>query len=96
MEGLVENPPHCKALRRSKVDKLPVALVYPPDLGVAEVRGVLAVPHVGEDQVGALVACVHLSENIAMIAKLPYFNSLHCLRCLLSALSVLFVWSGRI
>ena len=63
MEGLVENPPHHKALRRSQVDKLPVAFVYPPNLGVAEVRRVLSVPHVGEDQVGALVAVVHLSEQ---------------------------------
>ena len=62
MEGLVENPPHLKALRRSQVDKLPVAFVYPPNLGVAEVRGVLAVPHVCENQVGTLVAFVHLSK----------------------------------
>ena len=63
MEGRVENPPHCKTLRRSQVDNLPVAFVYPPNLGVAEVRRVLAVPHVGEDQVGALVALVHLSKK---------------------------------
>ena len=63
MKDFMKNPPHCKALRRSKVDKLPVAFVYPPNLGVAEVRRVLAVPHVCEDQVGALVALVHLSKK---------------------------------
>ena len=63
MEGLVENPPHRKALRRSKVDNLPVAFIYPPNLGVAEVRRVQTVPHVGEDQVGALKTLVHLSKK---------------------------------
>ena len=62
MEGLVENPPNCKALRISKVDELPIAFVYPPNVGVAEVRRVVAVPHVGEDQVGALVTLIYLSE----------------------------------
>ena len=63
MEGLVENSPYRKALRRSEVDNLPVALAYPPDLGVAEVRRVLSITHACEDQVGALVACIHLSKG---------------------------------
>ena len=62
MEGLMENPPCNKALRRSKVDNLPIAFVYPPSLGVAEVRWILSVPHVCENQVGTLVAFVHLSK----------------------------------
>ena len=71
MKGLMENSSHLKALWRSQVDKLPVAFVHPPNLGVAEVRGVLAVPHVCEDQVGALVALVHLSKK--MYFFLAYF-----------------------
>ena len=63
MEGLVENPPNRKALRRSEVYNLTVAFAYPPDLGVAEVRRVLSIPHACEDQVGASVAMVHLSKK---------------------------------
>ena len=59
----MENPPHLKALRRSQVDKLRVAFIYPPNLGVAEVRRVLSISHVCEDQVGASVAFLHLSKK---------------------------------
>ena len=58
----MENPAHLKALRRSQVDRQPIAFVYPPNLGVAWVRRVPSVPHVGEDQVGALVTLIYLSE----------------------------------
>ena len=64
MKGFMENFPHLKALRRSQVDKLPVAFVYPPNLGVAEVRWVLSVPLVCEDQVGALMTFIHLSKKV--------------------------------
>ena len=64
MEGLVENPSNRKALRRPEVDNLTIAFAYPPDLGVAEVRRVLSITHACEDQVGALVACIHLSEKM--------------------------------
>ena len=60
----MKNLPNRKALRRSEVDNLPVALAYPPNLGVAEVRRVLSISHACEDQVGALVACIHLSEKM--------------------------------
>ena len=63
MKGLMENSSHLKALWRSQVDILPVAFVHPPNLGVAEGRWVLSVPLVCEDQVGALVALVHLSKK---------------------------------
>ena len=70
----MENPSNRKALRRSEVDNLPVALAYPPNLGVAEVRRVLSIPHACEDQVGALVAMVHLSKKSCLLHISFYYK----------------------
>ena len=63
MKNLMDNHSNCKASRGSKVDNLPVAFVHQADIGKAVVRWILAIPHVGEDQVGAMMAFLHLSDK---------------------------------
>ena len=63
MKNLMDNHSNREAPRGSQVDNLPVAFVLQADIGKAVVRWILAIPHVGEDQVRAMIAFVHLSDE---------------------------------
>ena len=62
MKGLMENPPHCSAIRMSKVDNLPSGPAS-PNLGIASMWWKIIISLVREDDMGAGVieARAHLT-----------------------------------
>ena len=62
MEGLMDNSSYDKAVWMAQVDHLPVSSPYSSNMGIAAMCWILQIPHVCENQMGALVGLVHLSE----------------------------------
>ena len=61
MKNLMDNHSNREAPRGSQVDNLPVTFVPQANIGKAMVRWVFSIPHIGENQVGAMIAFLHLS-----------------------------------
>ena len=84
MEGLMDNSSYYKAVWISKVDHLPFGSPYSSNMGIAAECWILQIPHVCENQMGALVGLVHLSEvhilgrpTLQLLKKMLYAPCLH-------------------